>query len=136
MDNILKLTVGCLGVVGLIVMMVPNSDPLAGTGATNAPPISGTAPTSNIPPPPSSVPPTEQKKPSEFVVDDYNIGSFGEPMVDPTPPAQRNLIAQQKQMQMQRQIDNSYNNQPPVGQGNFNQPPAGGTMPVPSAAGN
>lgn len=144
MDNILKLTVGCLGVVGLIVMMVPNSDPLAVTGATNTPSISGTAPISDTQAPPSSGFQTEQKKPSEFVVDDYNIGSFGEPMVDPTPPAQRTIIAQQRQVQEQRQIDNGYNNQLPVGQGNFNQPQAGGTMstrpvgplPLPSAAGN
>jgi hypothetical protein len=103
MDNILKLIVGCLGLVGLIVMIVPNSDPLASTkdGAdetttTAAPPIGE----SGAPPPPPAEPvpaPASQDDQSEFVVDDFDINNFGKPMVDPTPPGQRAPIAQQPQ---------------------------------------
>ena len=103
MDNILKLTVGCLGVAGLIVMIVPNSDPIA---ATKAEVVSATPIVSaGTPPPPITIAaaPEDQAAPSEFVVEDYNIGNFGQPMVDPTPPAQRAIIAQQQQMQQQRE---------------------------------
>jgi hypothetical protein len=121
MDNILKLIVGCLGLIGLIVMVVPNSDPLAATkveveGA--APIVAAGAP----PPPPTTTAPEAQAEPSEFVVDDFDIDSFGQPMVDPTPPAQRALIAQQQQQQA-----NLNNGQAIAGQGNTGQPQIGGT---------
>jgi hypothetical protein len=121
MDNILKLIVGCLGLIGLIVMVVPNSDPLAATkveveGA--APIVAAGAP----PPPPTTTALEAQAEPSEFVVDDFDIDSFGQPMVDPTPPAQRALIAQQQQQQA-----NLNNGQAIAGQGNTGQPQIGGT---------
>ena len=131
MDNILKLTVGCLGVVGLIVMVVPNSDPLAATKAEAegaAPIVDGSAPP---PPPPTTAAPEEQAVPSEFVVDDYDIGNFGMPMVDPTPPAQRNIIAQQQQMQQQQQANNNQiAGQPPI-EGTDSAGPAGPPPPPP-----
>ena len=127
MDNILKLIVGCLGLVGLIVMIVPNSDPLASTkdGADEtttaaAPPV-GEA---GAPPPPAPAPgptPDGQENQSEFVVDDYDINNFGQPMVDPTPPAQRALIAQQQQQ------NGLNNNQQPGSQANLGGPLNGGT---------
>ena len=114
MDNILKLTVGCLGVVGLIVMMVPNSDPIAATKAevVSATPIVG----AGTPPPPITIAaaPEDQTAPSEFVVEDYNIGNFGQPMVDPTPPAQKAIIAQQQQMQQLQQQQQANNSQSPM----------------------
>ncbi len=100
MDNISKLVFGCLSLVGLAVMVIPNSDPLAaGNGAKPAPgPM--------VPPPPPMGPPSAPPAPPPgvngsnngnngntnggFVVEDYNIDNFGEPMVDPTPPSQRN----------------------------------------------
>ena len=137
MDNILKLTVGCLGLVGLIVMVVPNSDPLAATKAEaegTAPIIGAGAP----PPPPTTAAPEEQAAPSEFVVDDYDIGNFGMPMVDPTPPAQRNIIAQQQQMQQQQQAAGANNTQiagqPPIAGGDSAGP--AGPPPPPPLPGN
>ena len=122
MDNILKLTVGCLGLVGLIVIVVPNSDPLAATKveAEGTAPIAG----AGAPPPPTATAPEAQAEPSEFVVDDFDIDSFGQPMVDPTPPAQRALIAQQQQQQQQANLNNG---QAVAGQGNTGQPQIGGT---------
>ena len=103
MDNILKLTVGCLGLVGLIVMVVPNSDPLAATKADAEAAVpnvdAGAPPPPPPPPPPTTAAPEEPAAASEFVVDDYDIGNFGMPMVDPTPPAQQNIITQQQQQQ-------------------------------------
>lgn len=128
MDNILKLIVGCLGLVGLIVMIVPNSDPLASTKdggeetATAAAPPIGTA--GAPPPPPAPAPgptPDGQANQSEFVVDDYDINNFGQPMVDPTPPARRALIAQQQQQ------NGTNNNQQPGAQANLGGPLNGGT---------
>lgn len=122
MDNILKLIVGCLALVGLIVMIVPNSDPLASTKAEtqNVGPITGSPSDTNAPPPPPPVETSVQQDPaapSEFIVDDYDVASFGQPMVDPTPPGQR---AQQAQQQQNVGMNN---NQIAGGQGNFGQPP-------------
>ena len=137
MDNILKLIFGCLGLVALIVMIVPNSDPLASNNAENqgAPPISSAPPPGEAaPPPPYAEPAQSQNSEGEFVVDDYDIASFGQPMVDPTPPGQRSLISQQQQQAQQQQN----------GQGNIAQPQMNGTEsagiagppPPPQVAGN
>ena len=128
MDNILKLIFGCLGLVGLIVMIVPNSDPLASTkpNAEGATPI---ASVQGAPPPQPTVAEAttrqDQPNPSEFVVDDYDIGSFGQPMVDPTPPGQRNQNTQEPQAQQQGVGLN--NNQFANGQANVAQAQIGGT---------
>jgi hypothetical protein len=97
MDNILKLIVGCLGLVGLVVMIIPNSDPLANkkddvTSATPASPdATAAANGAPLPPPPPPDPnATQQADTDNVVVEDYDIGSFGQPMIDPTPPGQRN----------------------------------------------
>lgn len=103
MDNILKLIVGCLGLVGLIVMIVPNSDPIAKSKAKNAveaapttdPAAAGTPPPPPPPPDPNAAAQT-QADADNVIVEDYDIGSFGQPMIDPTPPGQRNQqVAQQ-----------------------------------------
>lgn len=119
MDNILKLIFGCLGLVALIVMIVPNSDPLASSKAEiqGAPMISAPSPDGAASPPPDAEPAQSQNSESEFVVDDYDIASFGQPMVDPTPPGQRSMISQQQQQAQQQQN----------GQGNTAQPEMNGT---------
>ena len=98
--------VGCLGLIGLVVLIVPNKDPLASNqaGANEAPLLtetpSGTQTAAPPPPPPPPPNPSEdggqQPEPSNFVVEDYDIGTFGQPMMDPTPPGQRNQQAQQQ----------------------------------------
>ena len=101
MDEISKLVFGCVALVGLVVMVIPNSDPLASGNAVK--PVESAA----IPPPPNiapaaSVPPAPMTgdssggSSSSFVVEDYNIGKFGDPMVDPTPAGQRNSNVQQQ----------------------------------------
>ena len=106
MDNIQKMIVGCLGLIGLVVMIVPNKDPLASNqaGANEAPLLAETASDGQTPPAPPPPPPPPapsensdtQSEPSTFVVEDYDIGTFGQPMMDPTPPGQRNQQAQQQ----------------------------------------
>lgn len=97
MDNILKLVFGCLALVGLIVMIIPNSDPLAKhTDGQVLPPANPAAPAEQaivVPPPP---PPGQPAKPATgntdangFAVQDFDIQNFGQPMVDPTPPSER-----------------------------------------------
>ncbi len=118
MDNILKLIVGCLGLVGLIVMIVPNSDPLASkkVRAEGIPPasINPTGEATAPPPPPPAAAPQDQDNASGFVVEDYDINNFGKPMVDPTPPGQRNQNTQQQEQTEQQQS-------------NLAQPQIGGT---------
>ena len=130
MDGILKLVVGCLGLVGLIVMVVPNSDPLSPENAQSddGKPSIGAPSNANapLPPPPVGLA-DEPPAPSKFVVEDYNINNFGQPMVDPTPPGQREVIAQQRQMQ-QQQANEIYNNQFASGQENLGQPQNGGSQ--------
>jgi hypothetical protein len=135
MDNILKLTVGCLGLVGLIVMIVPNSDPLASTSenpgdiATVSGPPPGSpnaAPPPPPPPPGQQIPPDGQDNKSEFATDDYDIATFGQPMVDPTPPAERALITQQQQQQQNALNANSQSSIAGTG----SESPAGPPPPV------
>jgi hypothetical protein len=90
MDNILKLVLGCLGIVGFLVMMIPSGDPLAPPPAapavTNGPaPQGAPLPSAN----PAAPLPAEPPKVEGFAVEDHDIASFGKPMVDPTPPGQR-----------------------------------------------
>lgn len=113
MDNILKLIVGCLGLVGLIVMIVPNSDPLAKNKAKNAveaapsaDPAAAGAPPPPPPPPDPNAATQTQTNANNVVVEDYNIGNFGQPMIDPTPPGQRN---QQPAQQLPQQLPQQYN---------------------------
>jgi hypothetical protein len=117
MDNILKLIVGCLGLVGLIVMIVPNSDPLASkkVGAEGIPPAAINSSDAAPAPPPPAAAPQDQDNASGFVVEDYDINNFGKPMVDPTPPGQRNQNTQQQEQTEQQQ------------QSNLAQPQNGGT---------
>lgn len=93
MDEISKLVFGCIALVGLVVMIIPNSDPLA---SKNAKPVESAAlPAAPSVPPAASVPEPAAAAGSDngngdgFAVQDYDIGSFGQPMVDPTPPGQR-----------------------------------------------
>jgi hypothetical protein len=130
MDNILKLIVGCLGLVGLIVMIVPNSDPLVSKPAkTGETPAVASAPSNAaVPPPPPAMEatPQEQANPGEFAVDDYDIANFGQPMVDPTPPGQPNWQAQQQPMLPQGQ--GMSGDQSQSGQAGFGQPQIGSSQ--------
>jgi hypothetical protein len=121
MDNIQKMIVGSLGLVGLIVMLVPNSDPLAakktevGQATADAPVL--------VPPPPPPLPsqPSQVGETSGgFVVDDSDIANFGKPMVDPTPPGQRNQVGSQEQIQQQPSNGMA---QAQSGPGNYGQQP-------------
>ena len=98
MDNIQKMIVGCLGLVGLIVMIVPNSDPLAAKKA-EAGQATSDAPAPAPPPPLPPQPPQVGNTSGGFVVDDSDIANFGKPMVDPTPPSRRTQQATQEQIQ-------------------------------------
>jgi hypothetical protein len=124
MDNIQKLIIGSLGLVGLIVMIVPNSDPLASkkAEAEGAPPVAASESNDAAPSPQpvETTAPDDQTNSSEFVVDDYDISSFGQPMVDPTPPGQRNQATQQQGF-------GANNNQFANGQGTAGQPQIVGT---------
>jgi hypothetical protein len=87
MDNILKLVVGCLGAVAVLVMLIPNGDPLTKKPGASVDTAPAAAPSpADAPPvaPPTSVP----ESGGSFTVQDHDIASFGKPMVDPTPPGQ------------------------------------------------
>jgi hypothetical protein len=96
MDNILKLVLATLGLVGLLVMLIPSGNPLPPPpgsvveNATPSPPPVETA----APPAPSSDGTSES---GGFVVDDNDVANFGKPMVDPTPPGQAQNPNQQPQ---------------------------------------
>jgi hypothetical protein len=91
MDNILKIVLGVVAFVGLIIMMIPNGNPLQDKGPnatvaanTMADPDAGkgkadeqVAPSEAPAPPPSSPSPTQDI-------------AFGQPMLDPTPPSMQN----------------------------------------------
>ena len=108
MDNISKLVFGCLAMVGLIVMVIPNSNPLEPDPAAQA--LEGMKPTAPAspaivapppPPPPAPAQPDDSAKSSGFTVDDYDIQNFGQPMLDPTPPAERKRQAEAQKGEMQ-----------------------------------
>lgn len=113
MDNILKLVVGVVAVIGLIVLMIPEGDPLSSKGAAaegKLPPSADegedeAVPPKNVPPDPVGTAPQEQ------------ITNFGQPMFDPTPPGQKALEQQQQQAQQaQAQASNqSTANDPTIG---------------------
>ncbi len=121
MDNIQKMIVGSLGLVGLIVMLVPNSDPLAAKKAEVGQ-ATADAPALAPPPPPPlpSQPPQVGETSGGFVVDDSDIANFGKPMVDPTPPGQRNQQGPQEQIQQQ---PSNGMTQTQSGPGNYGQQP-------------
>ena len=131
MDNIQKMIVGSLGLVGLVVMVVPNADPLASKkaeaeqAAAMAPPVSPPAPLQ-----PATAPNAQPS--GGFVVDDSDIANFGKPMVDPTPPAERNQNPVQEQIQQPKPANDIA--QPQNSPGNFGQPPIIGRTPAPVAA--
>lgn len=119
MDNIQKMIVGSLGLVGLIVILVPNSDPLAVKKAEVGQ-VTADTPAPALPPPPAQV----GNASGGFIVDDSDIANFGKPMVDPTPPGQRNQ--QNTPEQIQPTQPQQFDNGAPQTQGNvgnFGQQP-------------
>ena len=127
MDNIQKMIVGCLVLVGLIVMILPNSDPLASkkSEADQTSPADETLPPP--PPPPLAQPSGDGTASGNFVVNDSDIANFGKPMVDPTPLGERNQRPQQEltQQQPQQQYGTSIN-QKPGAITNYGSPQFGG----------
>lgn len=108
MDKILKLILGCLGMIGVIVMIIPNSDPLAKKDGGADVPTEPVAQNASVAPPPPPPPPPDpnanaQAGSNDVVVEDYGIGNFGDPMVDPRPPGERAQAAQQQQQMQQQQ---------------------------------
>lgn len=124
MDNIQKMIVGSLGLVGLIVLIVPNSDPLASkkTEVGQANSVQG-APPPAVPPPPLPPPAQGGTASGGFVVDDSDIANFGKPMVDPTPPGQRNQQLTQEQIQPTRDQTNNGVGQTQSNPGVYGQQP-------------
>jgi hypothetical protein len=120
MDNIQKMIVGSLGLVGLIVILVPNSDPLAAK-KTEVGQVTPGTPAPALPPPLPPQPAEVGNTSGGFVVDDSDIAN-------PTPPGQRNQQATPEQIQptQPQQFDNnaaqtqnipgSYGQQPAVSQ--------------------
>lgn len=106
MDNIGKLVLGLVAVIGLIVLIIPQGNPLEdkGAAAQEAP--------KNLPPPDNgndeddggverAPGEAEAAKPVTPATTDDAI-TFGQPMMDPTPPGQR-AVQQQQQMAQQQQ---------------------------------
>jgi hypothetical protein len=95
MDNILKLVLGCLGAVAVLVMLIPDGDPLSKkpAEAVATSPVAAPSPANT---PPAAPPTGTPESGSSFTVQDHDIASFGKPMVDPTPPGQ--VSAQQMEL--------------------------------------
>ena len=111
MDNIGKLVLGLVAVIGLIVLMIPSGNPLEDKG----PDAAQEAP-QNLPPPVTEDDeddggvvrvPGDAKAPAPVTPSSSNAPiAFGQPMMDPTPPGQRALQEQQMQQQAQVQQQN------------------------------
>lgn len=137
MDNIQKMIAGCLALVGLIVLIVPNSDPLASKKLEAGQVASADGvPAPPPPPPPASTPPPAANNNGEesggFVVNDSDIANFGKPMVDPTPLSERTQPGGQEQNQPQQ--NNNGMQQTSGDAGNFGAQPqmnATNTGPIP-----
>jgi hypothetical protein len=120
MDEISKLVFGCVALVGLVVMIIPNSDPLASKNADAAangavPPPPLVAETPVVPPSPiagASGDVGTGAGTGGFAVEDYSVGTFGQPMVDPTPPGQRNAVQTAAPQQQPAPNPNSFSFQP------------------------
>jgi hypothetical protein len=91
MDNIAKLVLGTVSLIGMVVLMIPEGDPLIKSPTAVAAAPSGAVPpqpaqtaTSIAPQPASETPPPQ---PNLSQSDDQI--AFGQPMFDPTPPGER-----------------------------------------------
>lgn len=83
MDNIAKLVLGVVGMIGLLVLMIPQGNPLADKGTTE--PAAVVAPD----PIPNEAPPNEPETVTTVNAPIQDISAFGQPMLDPTPPGQK-----------------------------------------------
>jgi hypothetical protein len=89
MNNIFKIVLGVLAVVGIAVLLMPKGNPLdKKTGAQPSEPTEQLIPQVDEP---SSVVPPEQANtpPPPFVVNATEAPAFGQPMLDPTPPGSK-----------------------------------------------
>jgi hypothetical protein len=97
MDNTLKAVIGVIALVGVIIMIIPEGNPLAKkSDAIGRPEVIGAPP----PPPPANgrpevkdAPPvpnaTKSDTPGQLIYDTDEYKNFGKPMVDPRPPSER-----------------------------------------------
>lgn len=95
MDNILKMVLGCLGISAVLVMFIPSENPLPAPAEAAIANASDDQP-APLPSSEAAAPlPSNADQPgkvSGFAVDNHDIESFGQPMVDPTPPGQRTAL--------------------------------------------
>jgi hypothetical protein len=103
MDNIAKMVLGMLAIVGLVIMIIPQGNPLADKGT----------PPAAVGPVPDDIPDElpQQSDPAEAPAPTANlpaqdVTAFGQPMMDPTPPGQK---AQQQQQQNPNQSQQTAN---------------------------
>jgi hypothetical protein len=101
MDNIAKLVLGVVGVIGLIVLMIPQGNPLTDKGPETAVAVGAPDPI------PNEAPKNEPDAVTPINAPTQDISAFGQPMLDPTPPGQR-------------QVQNQPTSPPPSGnEGNY-----------------
>lgn len=98
MDNIAKLVLGMLAFVGLIILMIPQGNPLADKGTQTTETISAPEDIPDELPPNDPVVATAPN--ANVPVQD--VSAFGQPMMDPTPPGQRQAQQQQQPGQPQQ----------------------------------
>jgi hypothetical protein len=100
MDKTLKIVLACLGVVAIAIMAIPQGDPLAASGNSAAPanpaggqPVSA-APSEGVAMPGqpganAEMPNSTPNRPSSVDSATLQQQTFGQPMLDPRPAAER-----------------------------------------------
>jgi hypothetical protein len=93
MDNIAKLVLGTVAFIGLLVLIIPEGNPLPNKpGAAPASEAPQPAKTSETLPPPPPAPAATNGDSNESTKTETSapeMAPFGQPMLDPTPPGAR-----------------------------------------------
>lgn len=132
MDNIAKLVLGVVALIGLLVLMIPQGDPLNSDAPTTAVVAAAAADAAAGPPDPipNEAPQNEPDAAGANTAPTQAIPAFGQPMLDPTPAGDRQIQQQQQQQAQQPLAGNEGNYTGEESVAPFPANPAGGAPPA------